>query len=104
MNKQMKQMMAQAQRMQQEMLRIQDELAEARIEGEAAGGMVVATVSGTGELVGIRISPEAADPDDMEMLEDMVLVAVRNAVEKSQELSKEKMQDLGMPGGLGGML
>jgi DNA-binding YbaB/EbfC family protein len=100
----MKQMMAQAQRMQQEMMRIQEELAEARVEGSAADGMVRATVSGTGELTGISISPEALDPDDVEMLEDMILVAVRNAVEKSRELSSDRMQDMGLPGGLGGMM
>jgi DNA-binding YbaB/EbfC family protein len=100
----MKQMMAQAQRMQQEMLRMQEELAEARIEGSAAGGMVTAVVSGQGELVSITISPEAADPEDVEMLEDMILVAVREAVEKSRELSAEKMQDMGLPGGFGGMM
>ena len=104
MNRQMKQMMAQAQKMQQEMLRMQEELAETRVEGTAAGGMVTAVVSGQGELVGLTISPEAASPDDVEMLEDMIMAAVRDAVEKSRELSREKMQDMGLPGGLGGML
>jgi hypothetical protein len=99
----MKQMMAQAQRMQQEMLRMQDDLAEARVEGTAADGMVTATVSGAGELVGLSISPGAVDPDDVEMLEDMILVAVRNAVEKSREMSQERMRDMGLPGMLGGM-
>lgn len=103
MNRQMKQMMAQAQRMQQEMLRMQDDLAEARVEGTAADGMVTATVSGAGELVGLSISPGAVDPDDVEMLEDMILVAVRNAVEKSREMSQERMRDMGLPGMLGGM-
>jgi len=102
-NRQMKQMMAQAQRMQQEMLRMQDDLAEARVEGTAADGMVTATVSGAGELVGLSISPGAVDPDDVEMLEDMILVAVRNAVEKSREMSQERMRDMGLPGMLGGM-
>jgi DNA-binding YbaB/EbfC family protein len=102
-NRQMKQMMAQAQRMQQEMLRMQEELADARVEGTAADGMVTATVSGAGELVGLSISPGAVDPDDVEMLEDMILVAVRNAVEKSREMSGEKMRDMGLPGMLGGM-
>jgi len=102
-NSQMKQMMAQAQKMQQNMMCMQEELADARLEGTAAGGMVTAVVSGQGELVSVSISPEAVDPEDVEMLEDMVLVAVRNAVEKSQELSREKMQGMGMPTGFGGM-
>jgi DNA-binding YbaB/EbfC family protein len=100
----MKQMMAQAQKMQRDMMRMQEELADARIEGTAAGGMVTAVVSGQGELLSISISPEAVDPEDVEILEDMVLVAVRDAVERSQELSRERMQDMGLPGGLGGML
>jgi nucleoid-associated protein EbfC len=101
--KQLKKMMAQAQKMQAGVLRMQDELAEERIQGEAANGLVKAVVTGQGELVELSISPETVDPDDVEMLEDLILVAVRNAVEESRRISKEKMESMGLPG-LGGLM
>ena len=101
--KQLKKMMAQAQQMQTGMLRAQEELADARVEGSAADGLVRATVTGQGELVEINISPEVVDPQDIEMLEDLILVAVKNAVASSQEVSREKMDSLGIPG-LGGLM
>ncbi len=97
-------MMAQAQIMQESIIRMQEELEAERIEGTAAGGLVKAVVSGQGELKEINISPEVVDPDDVEMLEDTILAAIRDAVERSRELSAEKMQGMGMPGGLGGLL
>ena len=101
--KQLKKMMAQAQKMQAGVLKMQDELAEERVQGEAANGLVRATVTGQGELVELSISPETVDPEDVEMLEDLILVAVRNAVEESRRISKEKMESMGLPG-LGGMM
>jgi len=101
--KQIQKMMAQAQQMQAGMMKMQEELAEERVEGTAAGGLVKAIVSGQGELVELCISPESVDLEDMEMLEDLILVAVRNAVEKSKDLSKSRMDSLGIPG-LGGMM
>ena len=101
--KQLRKMMAQAQQMQTGMMKVQEELAEARVDGTAANGLVKATVTGQGELVELSISPECVDPDDTEMLEDLILVAVRTAVENSRELSKERMQALGIPD-LGGMM
>lgn len=95
MNKQMKQMMAQAQKMQQGIVRLQEELAEARIEGGA--GPVRATVNGSGELVGLSISPEAMEAGDPGMLEDMILAAVRNAVDESRKYSSSRMRELGLP-------
>jgi len=97
-------MMAQAQKMQENIIRMQEELEAERIEGTAAGGLVKAVVSGQGELKEITISPEVVDPDDVEMLEDLVLAAIRNAVDRGRELSAQKMQGMGMPGGLGGLL
>ncbi len=91
MNRQMKKMMAEAQKMQRGMMKAQEELAEERIEGTAGGGMVTATVTGQSEIVGIKISPEAVDPDDVEMLEDLVLAAINEAVQKSKTLSEKKM-------------
>ena len=104
MNRQMKKMMAQAQKMQQNMMKAQEELAEERIQGTSGGGMVTVTVTGQSDIVGITISPDAVDPEDVEMLEDMILAASNDAVEKSRELASKRMGGLGMPGGLGGMM
>ncbi|MCK4807056.1 MAG: YbaB/EbfC family nucleoid-associated protein [Candidatus Aegiribacteria sp.] len=101
--KQLKKMMAQAQQMQVGVMQAQEELAIARVEGTAADGMVKAVVTGQGELVELYISPEAIDPDDIEMLEDMILVAVKNAVSASRKLSEDRMQALGIPG-MGGLM
>jgi DNA-binding YbaB/EbfC family protein len=94
-NKQFKQMMAQAQKMQQSLVLLQEELAGARIE--SASGPIRATVTGSGELVGLSISSEAFEAGDSGMLEDMVLAAVRGAVEKSREYSSSRMKELGLP-------
>ena len=101
--KQLRKMMAQAQKMQNGMQRIQEELEDVRIEGIAADGLVKAIVTGQGELVELNISKDAVDPDDVEMLEDLILVAVKKAVSESQKLSKSKMETLGIPG-IGGMM
>ncbi|MBN2586839.1 MAG: YbaB/EbfC family nucleoid-associated protein [Candidatus Fermentibacteraceae bacterium] len=101
--KQLMKMMAQAQKMQAGMMKLQDDLADERVEGTAADGLVRAVVTGQGELVELSISPEAVDPEDMEMLEDLIIVAVKNAVEESRRLSRERMEDLGLPG-MGGLM
>jgi len=101
--KQLQKMMAQAQKMQAGVMKAQEDLADARVAGEAAGGLVSAVVTGQGELVELSIAPDAVDPDDIEMLEDMILVAVKKAVAASRELSDDRMQSLGIPG-MGGLL
>ena len=101
--KQLQKMMAQAQKMQAGVMQAQEELSDARVEGKAADGLVRVVVTGQGELVEISISPEAVDPDDVEMLEDMILVAVKNAVKASRKLSEDRMQALGIPG-MGGIM
>jgi len=101
--KQLKNMMAQAQKMQAGVLKAQEELADERVEGTAADGLVKAVVTGQGELVELTISPETVDPDDVEMLEDLILVAVKNAVDESKKLSKVRMNALGIPG-MGGLM
>jgi len=101
--KQLQKMMAQAQKMQAGVLKVQEDLADERIEGTAADGLVKAVVTGQGELVGLTISPETLDPDDAEMLEDLILVAVKNAVSASKKLSKDRMEALGIPG-MGGLM
>ena len=95
----MQQLFAQAQQMQQQMLNAQAELAEAEVTGTAGGGLVTATVSGTGELKSLTIDPKAVDPDDTETLADLVVAAVRAASESAQELAAEKMGPLAALGG-----
>lgn len=80
-----------AQQMQQEMLRVQAELADAKVDGSAGGGVVSATVTGKQELVGITIDPSAVDPADVEMLQDLVVAAVNEALRASRELAEQKM-------------
>jgi DNA-binding YbaB/EbfC family protein len=97
-----KQLLKQMQKLQQDMKVAQDELAGLRVEASAGGGVVKAIANGQGELVELHISPEAVDPDDVEMLQDLVLAAVREALEKGRAAAEEKMGgitgDLGIPG------
>ena len=80
-----------AQQMQQNMARVQAELEATQVDGSAGGGVVRATVTGKGELVSIMIDPSAVDPDDVEMLQDLVVAAVNDALRASRELAEEKM-------------
>jgi DNA-binding YbaB/EbfC family protein len=80
-----------AQQMQQEMLRIQSELESATIDGSAGGGVVKATVTGKQEVVSIVIDPSAVDQSDVEMLQDLVVAAVNDALRASRELAEQKM-------------
>ncbi len=80
-----------AQQMQQEMLRIQNELAETNVDGSAGGGVVKATVTGKQELVSVTIDPSAIDPADAEMLQDLIVAAVNDALRASRELAEQKM-------------
>lgn len=79
------------QQMQNKMAKIQQELEETQIEGTAGGGVVTATANGQRELKAIKIDPSAVDPEDVEMLEDLVLTAIQDAMEKAAALSEEKM-------------
>ena len=94
----MQNLMKQAQKMQQEMQKAQEELEEAEIEGSAGGGLVTVTVNGKKEFLGISIKPEAVDPDDIEMLEDLIMAAVNSANEKADEMYAEKMGAFGSLG------
>ena len=80
-----------AQQMQQEMQRIEGELRDAQVDGSAGGGVVKATVTGKQELVSVTIDPAAVDPEDVEMLQDLVVSAVNDALRASQEVAAEKM-------------
>jgi nucleoid-associated protein EbfC len=80
-----------AQQMQQEMVRVQGELASTVVDGSAGGGVVKAQVTGKQELVSVTIDPSAVDPADVEMLQDLVVAAVNDALRASRELEQEKM-------------
>ena len=103
----MNNMMKQAQRMQQQMMQMQQELEEKEYEATAGGGVVKAVISGKKQVKSITIDPEAVDPDDVEMLEDMVVAAVNEALRKAEEDMSASMNKFtgGLNlGGLGGLL
>jgi hypothetical protein len=102
----LQQLMQQAQKMQQQLAEAQAALAEAEVTGTAGGGLVTVTMTGGGEVRGVKIDPKAVDPDDVETLEDLVVAALTNATENVRKLTEEKMGPLtaglgGMGGGLG---
>ncbi|WP_370619920.1 YbaB/EbfC family nucleoid-associated protein [Mumia sp. Pv 4-285] len=84
-------LLEQAQKMQEQLLAAKEELGRARVTGQAANGLVQATVSGTGELISVEIKPEAVDPDDAELLGDMVVAAVRDANDQAEQLAADKL-------------
>jgi DNA-binding YbaB/EbfC family protein len=98
-------MLRQAQEMQAKASKMQETLAEQIFESSVGGGKVTATANGAGEVLTIKISPDVIDPEDPEMLEDMVLTAVREAVGKGRDYQQEEMRKLtsgmGLPPGLG---
>ena len=97
----MNKMMRQVQEMQEQMAKAQEELANETVEASAGGGMVRVKANGGGEIISISISPEAIDPEDAEMLEDLVLAAVNEALRNVQELAQSKLG--GAMGGLSGL-
>ena len=103
----MNQMMRQVQQMQQEMEKAQEELKHESVEASAGGGMVTVKVSGELEVLELRIDPGAVDPEDVELLQDMVQAAVNEALRSAQEMAASKMGavtgGLAGPGGLGGL-
>jgi len=99
----MQQLMRQAQKMQEDLARAQEELDVKEYEASAGGGMVSCRVSGKRELLSLTIKPEAVDPDDVEMLEDMVMAAVNEALRLGEETREKTMAALA-PGGMGGLL
>ncbi len=86
--------MKQAQQMQRRMAELQEELENMQVEASAGGGMVTAVVSGKQQLLELKIDPTAVDPDDVEMLQDLVTAAVNEAIKKSQQMSQEEMGKL----------
>lgn len=103
----MKKMMKQVQKMQSMMAKVQEELAEKTVESSVGGGVVKVVANGHLELKEIVIAPEAVDPDDIEMLQDMILAAVNDALKKAQEMANAELAKVagglnlpGMPSGL----
>ena len=92
----------QMQKMQQDMLDLQEQLDAERLETSSGGGMVQVTTSGMGEVLEIKIAPEVVDPNDIEMLQDLVVTAVRDAIKKAQDHHAEKMNDI--TGGITGKM
>lgn len=83
------QMMKQAQKMQQDLANIQTQLEEAELEGSSGGGVVSVTVNGKKKVLKVSIKPEAVDPEDVEILEDLILAAINDACEKAEDYEKE---------------
>ncbi len=96
-------LMQQAKKMQEQMAKAEEELANAEIVGKAGGDMVQVTMNGKKEIKSIKLSKTAVDPDDVEMLEDLIIVAINDATAKAEELAKDKMP-MGGLGGLGGLM
>ncbi len=97
----LQQLLQQAQKMQEQLASAQEELADTEVKGSAGGGLVTATVTGSAELKSITIDPKAVDPDDIELLQDLVVAAVRSATEEARKVQQDKMGPIA--GGLGGM-
>ena len=94
-------MLKQVQKMQADMAKAQEELKNEVVEASAGGGMVTVKISGELELKELRIDPEAVDPEDVDMLQDLIVAAVNDAIRASRDLAAEKMGPL--TGGLGGL-
>ncbi len=101
----MNSLLEQAAAMQQQLMAAQEDLANRRVDGSAGGGLVAATVTGSGDLVGLTIDPAVCDPGDTETLADLVLAAVRDAASNAQEQAAQEMGQLtgGFGGGLPGL-
>jgi len=91
-------MMHQAQKLQEKLAKAQQELSNTTLEASSGGGVVKVTINGQQEIQSVKISPEVINPEDVELLEDMVLTAVREAIAKSQKLAAERLS--GLTGGL----
>ena len=87
----MSKMLKQAKKMQQQLADVQDGLKDVVVEATAGGGMVKATMTGDGQLTGITIDPEALNPEDVDLLQDMIVAAVNQGLEDAQELASKRM-------------
>jgi nucleoid-associated protein EbfC len=99
----MQQMLKQVQKMQAEMVAAQEKLKDEVVEASAGGGMVTVKISGDLDVKSVSIDPEAVDPDDVELLQDMVLAATNEAIRAAQQLASERLGGIAGAGGLGGL-
>lgn len=105
----MQKMLQQAQQMQEKLQEAQSDFAEKSFTGQAGGGVVTVEINGEGKLESLNLDDEVVDPDDVEMLEDLIVSAFQSAFDEMEEVKDEEMGDMGMPGmgdmgGLGDML
>jgi len=102
----MNQILKQAQKMQEELAKVQAELANITVEGSAGGGMVRVIVNCQNQLIGVKVEPEVINPNDKEMLEDLIVAAVNQALENAQKRAQEEMNKVtggllgNLPGGM----
>ena len=87
----MNQLMKQAKKLQEQMAKLQEELEQKTVEASAGGGVVTVVANGKKEIVEVKIAPEAVDPDDVEMLQDLILAAVNEALRRAEEMVQEEM-------------
>jgi DNA-binding YbaB/EbfC family protein len=101
----MQKMLQQAQQMQEKLQKAQDDFADKTFTGQAGGGVVTVEINGDGELERLDLEDEVVDPDDVEMLEDLIVSAFQSAFDEMQETKEEEMGDMGLPGGgdMGGL-
>jgi nucleoid-associated protein EbfC len=92
-------LMKQAQKAMEQMQQLEQELAAAKVEGSAGGGMVKVEATGAGQIETVQIDPQVVDPEDVEMLQDLVVSAVRDALEKAKNLKEQRVKEL--TGGMG---
>jgi len=95
-------MIKQAQRLQKQVLEMQEELGKRTVEGTAGGGMVRVTANGRQDILSIKIDPEVVDPEDVELLEDLIVAAITNARDNAKTMMESEMGKI-LPGGIGGM-
>ncbi|MBD3343573.1 MAG: YbaB/EbfC family nucleoid-associated protein [Chitinivibrionales bacterium] len=95
MAKNMSKLLKQAQKMQNQMMKAQEELSQKQVEGTAGGGMVKVVMNGSNELISLSLNKEVVDPDDVEMLEDLIVAAYNNAQEQVKEMSQSALGSLG---------
>ena len=99
----MQQLMRQAQKMQQQMIQAQQDLDAREYEGTAGGGAVTCTLSGKRQLLSLTIDKDAVDPEEVEMLQDMIVAAVNDALRKGEETRESEMVKIGGAAGMGGL-
>ncbi|HWI66266.1 MAG TPA: YbaB/EbfC family nucleoid-associated protein [Symbiobacteriaceae bacterium] len=95
----MNQMLKQVQKMQQQMVKAQEEIAQKTVEGSAGGGAVKVVVSGDKHVKAITLSKDVVDPEDIEMLQDLIMLAINDGMKKAEEMSESEMKRV-MPGGM----